>query len=106
MQDQKIVSVPDIYVGSTGTRYYHEDWVGSIEKIAKRISNLNVLYDTGVYSFSNGSNGAPCQYGTLIHIKWGSSGDASQLVIELVTGKLFTRATSHDVSSWSAWTEK
>lgn len=106
MQDQKIVSVPDIYVGSTGTRYYHEGWVGSIEKIAKRISNLNVLYDTGVYSFSNGSNGAPCQYGTLIHIKWGSSGDASQLVIELVTGKLFTRATSHDVSSWSAWTEK
>ena len=106
MQDQKIVSVPDIYVGSTRTRYYHEGWVGSIEKIAKRISNLNVLYDTGVYSFSNGSNGAPCQYGTLIHIKWGSSGDASQLVIELVTGKLFTRATSHDVSSWSAWTEK
>lgn len=106
MQDQKIVSVPDIYVGSTGIRYYHEGWVGSIEKIAKRISNLNVLYDTGVYSFSNGSNGAPCQYGTLIHIKWGSSGDASQLVIELVTGKLFTRATSHDVSSWSAWTEK
>lgn len=106
MQDQKIVSVPDIYVGSTRTKYYHEGWVGSIEKIAKRISNLNVLYDTGVYSFSNGSNGAPCQYGTLIHIKWGSSGDASQLVIELVTGKLFTRATSHDVSSWSAWTEK
>lgn len=107
MYGNTIKYVPNIYTGSTG-RYFHEGWNGSIEKVAKRISNLNLTMETGLYSFSKGSNGAPCDYGTLVHIKWtiGDIADCSQLVIELLTGRLFVRVTNQDASMWIVWQEK
>lgn len=108
MFGNNIKYVPNIYTGNTTGRYYHEGWSGSIEKVAKRISNLNLTIETGLYSFTKGAQGAPCDYGTLVHIKWtsGDIADCSQLVIELITGKLYTRATNQDASMWIAWQEK
>lgn len=108
MFGNNIKYVPNIYTGNTTGRYYHEGWNGSIEKVAKRISNLNLTIETGLYSFTKGAQGAPCDYGTLVHIKWtsGDIADCSQLVIELITGKLYTRATNQDASMWIAWQEK
>lgn len=108
LTNNKIVGVSDIFKGDTTGRYMHEGWCGTIEKTAKRISNLNVSYDSGWYAFSAGSNGAPCNYGVLLHIKWGYGDptDGAQLVIEIGTGRLFTRATNNNGAIWSAWVEK
>lgn len=108
MENNPIKYVPDIFTGNTGYRYLHEGWSGSIEKQAKRISNLNVSYSSGWYAFSNGSNGAPCDYGTLLHLRWGSGDptDCTQLAIEVGTGRLFTRSTTDNGAYWSAWVEK
>lgn len=107
MNGNAIKFVSDIF-NSSGTKYYHDGWCGSITKDVKRISNLNVAYDSGWYGFSDNSNGAPCQYGVLLHLKWGVGNDldSAQLAIELGTGKLFTRATYNNGATWSAWVEK
>ena len=86
----------------------NEGWCGTIQKIAKRVSNLNVSYESGWYAFSSGTNGAPCNYGVMLNIKWGDAdiADGAQLVIEIGTGRLFTRATTNNGANWSAWVEK
>lgn len=98
----------DIFTGNTTGRYLHEGWCGTIQKIAKRVSNLNVSYESGWYAFSSGTNGAPCNYGVMLNIKWGDAdiADGAQLVIEIGTGRLFTRATTNNGANWSAWVEK
>lgn len=108
MENNTIKYASDIFTGNTSYRYLHEGWSGSIEKQAKRISNLNVTYSSGWYAFSSGANGAPCNYGTLLHIRWGSGDptDCAQLVIEIGTGRLFTRTTTDNGAYWSGWTEK
>lgn len=108
MYGNTIKFVSDIYTGNTGGRYYHPGWCGSIEKVAKRVSNLNVSYDSGWYAFSRGTNGAPCDYGTLLHLKWGGEDptDCTQLCIEVNTGRLFTRSTINNGAYWSSWVEK
>lgn len=108
MENNPIKFVPDIFTGNTGYRYLHEGWAGSIEKQAKRISNLNVTYSSGWYAFGSGANGAPCSYGVLLHFKWGSGDptDCAQLVIEIGTGRLFTRTTTDNGAYWSSWVEK
>lgn len=108
MENNTIKYVPNIFTGDTGYRYLHEGWSGSIEKQAKRISNLNVSYSSGWYAFGSGANGAPCNYGTLLHLRWGSGDptDCTQLVIEVGSGRLFTRTTTDNGSYWSAWVEK
>ena len=108
MENNPIKFVTDIFTGNTGYRYLHEGWSGSIEKQAKRISNLNVTYSSGWYAFGSGANGAPCSYGVLLHLKWGSGDptDCAQLVIEIGTGRLFTRATTDNGAYWSSWVEK
>ncbi|MGG7057616.1 phage tail spike protein [Clostridium tertium] len=100
--------VSNIYTGSTG-RYFHEGWCGSIERSAKRISNLNVTLASGLYGFGEGANGAPCQYGTLIHIKWGGEDIApcTQLALD-VTGAgavIYVRTTTNNGAYWSAWVQ-
>ena len=108
LTNNKITGVSDIFVGDNTGRYMNEGWCGTIQKIAKRVSNLNVSYESGWYAFSSGTNGAPCTYGVMLNIKWADAdiADGAQLVIEIGTGRLFTRATTNNGANWSAWVEK
>ena len=99
MLGNKITSVSDIFTGADSGRYYHPGWCGSIESIAKRISNLNVMYDSGWYAFSSGSNGAPCNYGVMLHFKWGSS-DFIQIVFDFANN-MYQRAWVN--GAWTVW---
>ena len=92
----------DIFAGNTTVRYLHEGWVGSIEKIAKKVSNLNVFYDSGWYAFGSGTNGAPCSYGVCLHIKWGES-DFAQLVLG-TDNKIYTRWWVNE--AWTGWVQR
>ena len=108
MDNNKITAVSDIFTGATVGRYYHEGWCGSLEKTAKRVSNLNVTLSSGIYAFGEGANGAPCTYGTLIHIKWGfeSIAPCTQLVIDVTNGSaIYVRATEQSGAVWGAWTQ-
>lgn len=89
----------DIFTGNTTGRYFHEGWCGSIEKTCKRISNLNVFLDSGLYGFSSGSNGAPCDYGNLIHFKWGES-DFTQVVFDF-SNTMYQRSWVN--GAWTNW---
>lgn len=108
MTGHKITSVSDIFGTANGNRYHHDGWSGSVEKAAKRISNLNASLDSGWYSFASGTNGAPVDYGVCWHIKWGNSdiSDCAQIVIQLGTGKMYVRATLEDNKYWGSWVEK
>ena len=99
MLGEKITSVSDIYTGTSTGRYYNEDWCGSINKQAKRISNLNVFYDSGWYGFSIGSNGAPTNYGILLHLKWNDT-DFIQVVYDF-SNNMYQRAYVN--SAWTSW---
>lgn len=103
MTGKKIISVDDIYRYADNTRYLHEGWVGSVEKTVKRISNLNVLYDSGWYGFATGANGSPVPYwGVMLHLKL-TEDDFMQLVIG-TNNKLYTRCWVNN--AWSSWAEK
>lgn len=109
LSNNKLTSVSDIFTGATGGRYYHEGWCGSLEKTAKRVSNLNVTLSSGIYAFGEGANGAPCTYGTLIHIKWGFEyiAPCTQLVIDVTNGSaIYVRSTEQNGAVWGAWTRK
>lgn len=99
MTGKKIISVPDIFVNGDNTRYLHEGWSGSIEKTAKRISNLNVYYDSGWYAYSTGSQGAPSSYGVMLHLKWGES-DFVQLSMDFANN-MYQRAWVN--GAWTNW---
>lgn len=106
LANNKIVGVSDIFKGDTTGRYFHEGWCGTIEKTAKRISNLNVSLDTGLYAFGEGANGAPVTYGTLIHIKWNAENIAvcSQIVMDVTNnGDMYVRSTTSNGAMWGAW---
>lgn len=106
MYGNTIKFVSDIYAGNTGGRYHNDNWCGSIEKTAKRISNLNVSMTTGLYGFSSGANGAPCTYGTLLHIKWGGEDIApcTQMAFDVTNnGATFVRGTEQNGAVWGAW---
>lgn len=92
----------DIFTGNTTGRYFHEGWCGSIEKTAKRVSNLNVFYDSGWYAFGSGTNGAPTGYGVCLHIKWGES-DFAQLVLG-TDNKIYTRWWVNE--AWTGWVQR
>ena len=63
---------------------------------------INGLFVTGDFSFSVASN-APCEYGTLHQIAR-SVFECTQMVIDVVTGKLYTRV--YLGTTWPAWVEK
>lgn len=73
--------------------------VGSVEKTAKRISNLNVLYDSGWYAYSTGSQGAPSDYGVMLHLKWGES-DFIQIAFDFANN-MYQRAWVN--GGWTSW---
>lgn len=97
--DKIIKRATDIYAGNGINRYLHEGWVGSIEKTAKRISNLNVYYDSGWYAYSTGSQGAPSGYGVMLHLKWGES-DFVQLAMDFANN-MYQRAWVN--GAWTSW---
>ncbi|NMA82444.1 MAG: hypothetical protein GX962_01115, partial [Epulopiscium sp.] len=102
MDNNKITSVSDIFTsGSTG-RYYHEGWCGSVESTAKRISNLNVFYDSGWYAYSSGSNGAPSDWGVVLHLKWNEN-DFIQIAFDFAN-TMYQRAWVN--GSWTNWVER
>lgn len=102
MTGKKITSVDDIYRYADNTRYLHEGWVGSIEKTAKRVSNLNVFYDSGWYGFGEGTNGAPVGWGVCLHIKLSES-DFAQLVLG-TDNKMYTRWWVNN--NWTDWVQR
>lgn len=100
--DKIIKRATDIYAGNGINRYLHEGWVGSIEKTAKRVSNLNVFYDSGWYGFANGTNGAPVDWGVCLHIKLSES-DFVQLVLG-TDNKIYTRWWVNN--NWTDWVQR
>lgn len=100
--DKIIKRATDIYAGNGINRYLHEGWVGSIEKTAKRVSNLNVFYDSGWYGFANGTNGAPVDWGVCLHIKLSES-DFVQLVLG-TDNKIYTRWWVNN--NWMDWVQR
>lgn len=100
--------VSNLYAGTTSVgepagRYYHNGWCGSIEGTAKRISNLNVFYDSGWYGFATGSNGSPVQYwGVMLHLKL-TDNDFMQLVIG-TDNKMYTRCWVNN--AWQSWVQR
>lgn len=104
MTGHKITSASDIYANANNTRYLHEGWVGSIEKTAKRISNLNIMLDSGWYSWGSGANGAPSDYGILLCLKWGE-GDLIQIAFTFGS-EFYIRYTVNNSGYWTNWIQK
>lgn len=102
MAGNKILGVSDIFTGTTSHRYHHDGWCGSIEATAKRISNLNVFYDSGWYAYSSGSNGAPSSYGVILHLKWGET-DFVQIAFDFAN-TMYQRAWVN--GTWTNWTQR
>lgn len=102
MAGNKILGVSDIFTGTTSHRYHHAGWCGSIEATAKRISNLNVFYDSGWYAYSSGSNGAPSSYGVILHLKWGET-DFVQIAFDFAN-TMYQRAWVN--GTWTNWTQR
>lgn len=102
MAGNKILGVSDIFTGTTSHRYHHSGWCGSIEATAKRISNLNVFYDSGWYAYSAGSNGAPSNYGVILHLKWGET-DFVQIAFDFAN-TMYQRAWVN--GTWTNWTQR
>ena len=99
MAGNKILGVSDIFTGTTSHRYHHAGWCGSIESTAKRISNLNVYYDSGWYAYSSGSQGAPSSYGVVLHLKWGET-DFVQIAFDFAN-TMYQRAWVN--GAWTNW---
>ncbi|MGG7142489.1 phage tail spike protein [Clostridium nigeriense] len=99
MYGNTIKYVKDIYTGNALGRYFHEGWCGSIEATAKRISNLNIYYDSGWYAYSIGSQGAPSNYGVVLHFKWGES-DFVQIAFDFANN-MYQRAWVN--GAWASW---
>lgn len=95
----KIQTTTDIFTGVNNGRYYHEGWCGAIEKTAKRISNLNVFFDSGWYAYSTGSQGAPSGYGVMLHLKWGEE-DFVQVAFDFANN-MYQRAWVN--GAWTNW---
>jgi phage minor structural protein len=102
MQNNSIYYVPNIYTDNGSFRYMNESWCGSIEATARRISNLNVYYSSGWYSYSSGSQGAPSDYGVLLHLKWGES-DFVQIAFDFANS-MYQRAWIN--GAWTSWTQR
>lgn len=102
MSGHNITSVNEIYRGGDTGRYYHEGWCGTLEKTCKRISNLNVFLDSGLYAYSSGSNGAPSNYGNLIHFKWGET-DFIQIAFDF-SNTMYQRAWVN--GAWTNWSQR
>lgn len=99
MAGNKILGVSDIFTGTTSHRYHHAGWCGSIEATAKRISNLNVYYESGWYAYSSGSQGAPSSYGVMLHLKWGET-DFAQIAFDFANN-MYQRAWVN--GAWTSW---
>lgn len=97
--NNNITSVNEIYKYANSGRYFNEDWCGSVESIAKRISNLNVFLDSGWYAYSLGSNGAPSDYGIVLHFKWGAD-DFIQVAFDFANN-IYQRAWVN--GAWASW---
>lgn len=102
MSGNKILGVSDIFTGTTAHRYHHAGWCGSIEATAKRISNLNVYYESGWYAYSSGSQGAPSSYGVMLHLKWGET-DFAQIAFDFANN-MYQRAWVN--GAWTNWTQR
>lgn len=102
MLGNNITSVNEIFRYASSGRYYHEGWCGSIEATAKRISNLNVFLDSGWYAYSDGANGAPSNYGIVLHFKW-NSGDFVQIAFDFAN-TMYQRAWVN--GAWTSWTQR
>lgn len=99
LQNNPIYGVPNIYTDYGSFRYMNESWCGSIEATAKRISNLNVFYDSGWYAYSNGANGAPSSYGIMLHFKWNTE-DFIQIAFDFAN-TMYQRAWVN--GAWTSW---
>lgn len=99
LQNNPIYGVPNIYTDYGSFRYMNESWCGSIESTAKRISNLNVFYDSGWYAYSNGANGAPSSYGIMLHFKWNTE-DFIQIAFDFAN-TMYQRAWVN--GAWTSW---
>lgn len=97
--NNNLTSVNEIYKYANSGRYFNEDWCGSVESIAKRISNLNVFLDSGWYAYSLGSNGAPSDYGIVLHFKWGAD-DFIQVAFDFANN-IYQRAWVN--GAWASW---
>lgn len=103
MLGNNILSVPEIYTDTGAGRYLHEGWTGSVEKTAKRISNLSAFLDSGWYAYASGSNGSPpANWGTLLHLKLNSE-TFTQLAIG-TNNTLYTRSWTN--GAWNNWVER
>lgn len=102
MLGNTLTNVLDIFTGPSAGRFYNENWCGSIEATAKRISNLNIFYDSGWYAYSDGANGAPSNYGILLHFKWNSQ-DFVQIAFDFAN-TMYQRAWVN--GAWTSWTQR
>lgn len=100
--NNKLTSVSDIFTGATVGRYFHQGWCGSVESTAKRISNLNVFYDSGWYAYGSGSNGAPSDWGVVLHFKWNEN-DFIQIAFDFAN-TMYQRAWVN--GGWTNWTQR
>ena len=96
----------EIYAQSN-RRVYHNGWCGTITRDAPRVSNLNTIYTTGIYSWSGSGTGTPSSYGVLINIIWGNAGDSNadryQFAMDS-NGVMYIRCFVNKAwTSWKSW---
>ena len=103
MNSNKIFNANEIYRGSTTTgRYFHNGWCGSIEAEARRVSNLNVFYDSGWYGWYSGTSGAPEGYGLMLHLKLNAD-DFCQVAFG-INNTFYTRWYANH--AWTSWIKR
>ena len=95
------------YSGTTWTGWkdvtvYRTDF-GDVSQVAQRVGNINVIAYSGWVAFSSGTAGAPCSYGTVLTIVWGSA-DRSQFAMNVTGPEAWIRAYMNGTwSGWRAW---
>jgi hypothetical protein len=102
MNSNKIFNANEIYRGSTTGRYFHDGWCGSIEAEARRVSNLNVFYDSGWYGWYSGTSGAPEGYGLMLHLKLNAD-DFCQVAFG-INNTFYTRWYANH--AWTSWIKR
>lgn len=93
---QSLFPLANVNVGSANTAK------GISMASAPRVSSLNNLTTSGFFAFGSGATGAPCSYGVVLHIIWGSSNSA-QAVWSVTTGSMYIRYYNNSWSAWRTW---
>lgn len=95
-------------IGASASNHTHDNVASStVTKgfnipTAPRVSNLNTLTTCGFFAFSTGCTSAPCDYGLVLNLIWGTDNSA-QAVWSVTSQSMYIRYKNKTWSAWRVW---